>query len=355
METEPYQQFQWLQFAPELPSFGEFTVIVLYTVGLILVGKLLKSWWERDNETVPIPVAIGMGAGMLAMFFLLVYVFYHRTADSHQTDSVVLYDGREMATFEPGGDYMGILVWCMIALVFPLFYYGLIIVNAFTSRVIDRVSPFGMQIHEPSEFAEARKMALRGDLDGAVKRYRAYLENTEDALFEAARLLRAEDRFAEAASLFLEISERFYGKKVIWAEAVYQLAKLRESNLHQAGEAMDLLRQVIERTPESRFGQLAKTDLVRMGALYGSETEAEPEVEAEASNAATNDPFYVDKSAAPTSESATENPTSVVSTPDNSQENADEEGSGEDAPLPPVDPFYAASQRNREDPEDAEE
>ena len=33
------------------------------------------------------------------------------------------------------------------------------------------------------------------------------------ALFEAARLLKAEDRFAEAAALFQEIAWRFYGKE----------------------------------------------------------------------------------------------------------------------------------------------
>src|SRR5690606_21246808 len=158
MDTE---QYRWLQFAPALPSPGEFAVIVLYTGCLILVGKWFKSWWERDNETIPIPVAVGMGGVRLLMYFLLVSVFYHRTEESHAVGNVILDNGKEMEVFAPGGDYLGILVWCMIFLVFPLFYYGLIIVNSFTARVIDRVSPFGMQIHEPSEFAEARRMALR--------------------------------------------------------------------------------------------------------------------------------------------------------------------------------------------------
>jgi Na+-transporting methylmalonyl-CoA/oxaloacetate decarboxylase gamma subunit len=213
MEPESYQPYPWTQFAPQLPSPGEFAILVLYTGALILAGKLFKHWWTRNNETVPIPVALGMGISMIFMFLLLIVAFYNRSVGSQEIIKVVMEDGREMNAITPDSRYFGLLLWCMIAFVFPLFYYGLIIVNSFASRVIDRVSPFGMQIHEPSEFAEARKLALRGDVDGAVKRYRSYLENTEDALFEAARLLKAEDRFAEAAALFQEISERFYGKK----------------------------------------------------------------------------------------------------------------------------------------------
>ncbi len=341
MEPESYQPYPWTQFAPQLPSPGEFAILVLYTGALVLAGKLFKSWWTRDNETVPIPVALGMGISMIFMFLLLIVAFYNRSISSQEIIKVVMEDGREMNAITPDSRYFGLLLWCMIAFVFPLFYYGLIIVNSFASRVIDRVSPFGMQIHEPSEFAEARKLALRGDVDGAVKRYRAYLENTEDALFEAARLLKSEDRFAEAAALFQEISERFYGKKLIWAEATYHLAKLRERHLHQASKATTLFEQVIERTPDSRFGQLAQTELARMSHLYGT-TDAPTE---KIDIAPLDDPFYDDED--------TRRPLSVepLGAQDNGRHHTSESDHEDldDLPVPPADPFYAVAQRNREE------
>ena len=343
MEPESYQPYPWTQFAPQLPSPGEFAILVLYTGALILAGKLFKSWWTRNNETVPIPVALGMGISMIFMFLLLIVAFYNRSVSSQEIIKVVMEDGREMNAITPDSRYFGLLLWCMIAFVFPLFYYGLIIVNSFASRVIDRVSPFGMQIHEPSEFAEARKLALRGDVDGAVKRYRAYLENTEDALFEAARLLKAEDRFAEAAALFQEISERFYGKKLIWAEATYHLAKLRESHLHQATKATTLFEHIIERTPDTRFGQLAQTELARMSHLYGTTTDAPTE---KIDIAPLDDPFYDDEDA--------RRPLTVepLGAEDNGRHHApesDDNEDEEDLPVPSADPFYAVAQRNREE------
>ncbi|MCF6283653.1 MAG: hypothetical protein L3K26_00455 [Candidatus Hydrogenedentes bacterium] len=342
------EQYQWLNFALKLPTAGEFLILVLFTGSFILIGKLIKSYWERNNETVPIPIALGMGFSMLVGFFFLVTMFYRRMVESNGIDSVVMPDGREMAAFAPDSHYIGILVWCMVAVVFPLFYYGLIIVNSFASRAIDRVSPFGMQINEPSEFAEARKMALRGNVDGAVKRYRAYLDNTEDALFEAARLLKSEDRFAEAAALFQEIGERFFGKKLIWAEAIFQLAKLKADNLHQTAEAMALLEQVIERTYDSRYGQLSHTELARMASLYGA---AEPR--SESSNAAEedgDDPFFDENDERHAQESA--QPDFKA---DNGQHKApvrvDVEEDEDDVSIPNIDPFFAATQRIREEAE----
>src|SRR5690606_327100 len=108
------------------------------------VGHLIKSIWDRNNETVPIPVAIVMNVAMLVAYAFLVRTFY-----SHATDD------RKIS----------VLVWCFIFLVPPAFYYGRIIAVSFANRVIDQISPFNMRIEEPSEFAEARKLALRGDVD----------------------------------------------------------------------------------------------------------------------------------------------------------------------------------------------
>lgn len=314
-----------LGFTPELgpPTLLEFLALLGIVACLIYVGHLVKNIWARQNELVPIPVALIMALVMFVVYFVMVTMLYNRTGDNQRTN---------------------ILMWSIFALVAPAAYFGRIIVESFATRVIDQVSPFSLRIEEPSEFAEARKLAIRRDIDGAVKRYRAYLENTDAALFEAARLLKAEDRFAEAAALFQEISERFYGKKVIWAEATYHLAKLKEANLHQAREAMSHLEDILDRTPDTRFGQLAETELTRMRSVYSLEEDG-PVGYAEPAGA--EDPFYGERDS---------------ETPESKSDDPSHTGNGqrprrvhEDIPVPAVDPFYAAiARRAEEDGENAE-
>jgi tetratricopeptide (TPR) repeat protein len=181
-------------------------------------------------------------------------------------------------------------------------------------------------------------------VDGAVKRYRAYLDNTDVALFEAARLLKSQDRFAEAAALFLEISERFFGKKLVWAEATFQLAKLRESHLHQPKDAIALHERILERASDTRFGQLAQTELTRMQALYV----IDPNESVDYSDpvVAEEDPFYADGH--------------VYSIPVAHHPSAPEDNGRRrdaafhDTPVPPVDPFYAAAMLRAREDEEAE-
>jgi tetratricopeptide (TPR) repeat protein len=151
--------------------------------------------------------------------------------------------------------------------VIPVAYYTFTVVNSFATRAVDHIGPFSAHIDEPSEFAAARKLALRGDIDGAVSMYRNYRDNQVNALFEAARLLRSEDRFYEAATLFEEIAQRFEDQGRVWAEAMYQLARLKEAHLGERQESMALLKKIIQRAPEGRFAQLAGADIARLHIL----------------------------------------------------------------------------------------
>ena len=318
MPNELPKQYPWLQFATELPTLLEFLALVGAVACIIYVGHLIKAIWDRENETVPIPVAVVMNVAMLFTYAFIVRTFYSHTTDDHR---------------------ISILVWCLIFLVPPAFYYGRILVVSCANRAIDQISPFNMRIEEPSEFAEARKLALRGDVDGAVKRYRAYLDNTDVALFEAARLLKSQDRLA----LFLEISERFFGKKLVWAEATFHLAKLRESHLHQAKDAMGLLEIILDRASDTRYGQLAQTELTRMQTLYvidpnESVDYTDPEVVEE-------DPFYAEGHVYAT-------PVVRYSAPEDNGRHRSAEF--HDTPAPPVDPFYAAALQRVKDDEEAE-
>ncbi len=310
----------WRKLLTELPSLVELLALLGLSGCLIFAGHLIKSIWDRNNETVPIPVALIMNVAMLAAYFAVVRTLYaHTNVDNR----------------------FSILVWCLIFLAPTLLYFGLILATSVSNRAIDQISPFNMRIEEPSEFAEARKLALRGDVDGAVKRYRAYLDNTDVALFEAARLLKSEDRYAEAAALFLEISERYFGKKLVWAEATFHLAKLRESHLHQAKDAMNLLGQILERAADTRFGQLAQTEMTRMQTLYTidpneSVNYSEPDDG--------EDPFYAEGHVRIV-------PVSATSPEDNGRRHTADMN---DLPAPAVDPFFAAAMKRAKEDDEAE-
>lgn len=310
-----------LKFTPELgpPTLLEFLALVGIVVSLIAVGHLIKGIWSKQNELVPIPVSLLMTLAMFLIYFVLVSMLFNRTPESQRPT---------------------LILWSVLALAAPAFYFGRIIVDSFATRVIDQVSPFNMRIEEPSEFAEARKLALRRDIDGAVKRYRAYLENTDAALFEAARLLKSEDRFAEAAVLFQEIAERFYSRKPVWAEATYHLARLQEANLHRPQEAMALLEGVLDRSPDSRFGQLAAPELARMQSLYAIEPGRQ---ESYVEPPDTDDPFYRQRNK--------QSPGSVSEGEGNGQRRS---AGDTEQPVPPADPFYAATARQSAERDEGE-
>jgi len=228
------------------PTGWEFFVLLLFVIELIAAGSVLKRKWTGKNEAVPIPVAVLLWFAMFTAYLIVAGVFYKTTDDVRK---------------------MTILLWSLLFWIFPLAYYTATVITSLAVRTVDRIGPFSASIEDPSEFAAARKLALRGDIDGAVSMYRSYTENRAAALFEAARLLKAEDRFAEAALMFEEIAGRFQEDTRGWAEAVYQLAKLQEVNLNDTKTAQEHLRAILRRAPETRFGQLASADLARLQIL----------------------------------------------------------------------------------------
>lgn len=279
------------------PKLWELFLLVLNVFLLIWAGNLVKRRWTRSEDAMPVPLALGLWAGMFVFYMLIAAAFYETAPDRHK---------------------LTILMWCLIFWLAPAIYYTYMVVQALAIRSVDRIGPFSAKIDDPSEFAAARKLALRGDIDGAVALYRNYKENHAGALFEAARLLKAEERHSEAAQLFEELMQRFENKERVWAEASYQLAKLKETNLSDPAGAVFLLRQVMRRTPESRFGQMAGADLARLHAF--SIRMDEEEDAASPPQVLPPDPFYQ---------------------PRDTGSPADEDGPSEntDIPIPPLDPF----------------
>ncbi len=243
MENPPVS---FLKLLPEFPAWWEFGVLVLVVSCLVGGGHLTMRHWHDRNESVPVPVTLMLWVGMFVIYFSEVVLFYRASPDTHK---------------------LGILAWCLIFWTIPVTYFTYAIVTSLANSTIDRIGPYSARIEDPSEFASARKLALRGDVDAAVARYRDYRDNREAALFEAARLLKSESRYEEAAGMFAEIARDFNMTLPVWAEATYQEAKVLEVHLGRPKEAMALMRKVLNRAPESRFSQMASADLARLQVL----------------------------------------------------------------------------------------
>ncbi len=293
------------------PNIGEFLFLLLFVLVLLLAGRIIKLRWSSIGESVPIPVALLMWLGMLVAFSLVVSSLYFTNIPAQsEAEPLDLFGA---STPEPDRRFM-LFYWSLLFFTVPVAYYTYTVVNSFATRTVDAIDPFSAVIEDPSEFAAARKMALRGDVDGAVAMYRSYRENTASAMFEAARLLRSDDRNKEAAALFEEIAERFHDNRRYWSEAVYQKARLYEVNLNRVNEAKALYRMLLERCPETQFARLAIDDLSRLNILTENVLD----------NMLHADTHTVDSR-------------NAEFQPDNMEEETPEEA---DVPIPDSDPFF---------------
>lgn len=321
-------------------------IVMLGIPGLVLLaGIIVQRKLAGPGMPLPFPIALFMFIGMLASFCVMLTVF--STAEpsvSRMQIENAAKDGFDYANLPPVENRWVLLgFYCVLAYLAPLGYYINLLRNSYATGIVDRIGPFSARIEDPSEFASARKLALRGDVDGAVQVYRNYRENSCDALFEAARLLKAEDRFAEAAAVFQEISEKFYERRPAWADATYQIAKISEQNLHDITNAAELYRTILKRTPESRFAALAGQDLARLQVVdeeYAEELVDTPKPSVE------KDPFYAGRRAAPVKAAAA----TPAQTPENgsSAEHPNESGA-------PIDPFFALRDIRRVTPSAAKQ
>ncbi|MBI2423494.1 MAG: hypothetical protein HYV27_11755 [Candidatus Hydrogenedentes bacterium] len=305
----------WTTYLPGYPTWWELVSLLVVVAIIMALGQAIKRFWTANNDSVPIPVALVVWVASFALYVSVLGTFYQQyTDDVHKTTIVV----------------WGLLCWIPLVA-----FSSWTVVNSLAHRTIDRIGPFSAMIEDPSEFSEARKLALRGDIDGAVRCYRTYADNQPAALFEAGRLLKSQDRFAEAAILFEEIAEDYRDEALAWAEAIYNLAKVQSSGLHQGEAAQNNFRRVLERVPSSRFGQLSGQELARIQALgngYSGAVAAEgvaPEK--------VEDPFYDTHDV----RASTAHPRRKVSV------KIDAGDEKHDHPVPPADPFFLARQAFR--------
>jgi len=321
-------------------------LVMLGVAGLVLLaGYIVQRRVAGAGLPLPFPLALVMFLGMFAVFLGMMMVFVTATPTQTRMEMEAgVQDSFALVGAHPAPDRRFLLMfYCVFFYLWPIGYYISLLRNSYATRIVDRIGPLSARIEDPSEFASARKLALRGDVDGAVAMYRSYRENSTEALFEAARLLRAEDRFAEAASVFAEITERFHERRNAWAEATYQLGKINEQNLNDVERAMAFFRAILDRTPESRFASQAASDIARLQNPL-DDLEDTPTVSVLVTTppqGAAKDPFFGKKgrsagaSAAAASRAAEHNGASME---------PDHDG---DVRTPAMDPFFEARNKMR--------
>ena len=115
-----------------------------------------------------------------------------------------------------------------------------------------------------SDFSKARALVHRDNIDGAIQEYRRCFQETPDdpaGLFQAARLLREENRFTEAADTLREILRQFKDQDAVWIRAAFDLAELYEAPLDDKQTTAYLFREIVKRAPQSLQGSMAQARL----------------------------------------------------------------------------------------------
>lgn len=253
----------------------EIVLPVLTSVALCGVGMLVFSWWGKREEAPPLWFVAVVWVGALFLYLAMTRYLWVRADEAVE---------RFLPFAEPGGveqrltgarDAMGtpgvpVLMYCFLLWLLPVFYYTRRFKLAFEAQSVEPRTWTSMEIPDGHTYPdsqgmmEAKNLAMLGDIDGAVEKYKGTVTKRVLALFSAASLLEGDGRNQEAAELYQEIANQSLGDLASWAKAMFRLAKLTENALHDQAEAASLLGQIVVRAPDTEFGQMASAHLTRL-------------------------------------------------------------------------------------------
>lgn len=236
------------------PRLEEFIPLLCFVLFLILTGKVIKSILLQRKE--------------LSKFSFILFVWIMVIT------SYVLFSGYLYVNAEPPRRLI-ILGWSLLFWFIPMFYYSFFFVNVVSSQIVEQISPIGDKIGDPSPFANARKLALMGDIDGAIALYRSYKNNQVEALFEIFRLLKSKERHEEAFQTLQEIIDNYEDRTSAWIEAKYYQAKIKSAIFKKYDEAIQLYKQILRKRPKTPFHTIASSEIARLQAICKTDSSAE--------------------------------------------------------------------------------
>ena len=163
----------------------------------------------------------------------------------------------------PGGKltYLSVTAVCGIG---PAVMFAFMFMHAASTSAVQGL--YGLRTAQPlkTDFSKARALVHRDDIDGAVQEFRRRFEETPDdpdGLFHAAKLLREENRFAEAADTLREILKRFKDQDEVWVRAAFYLGELYEGPLDDKETRAYIFQEIMKRAPASKYGSMAQARL----------------------------------------------------------------------------------------------
>ncbi len=149
--------------------------------------------------------------------------------------------------------------WVVVWL--PAMYIYSQLVGGFSARhIVDGLFASSIKTPARGSHGRGRTLILQGHYEGAR---RAFLEEFHaqpkdpDPLLSGARMLAGEGRHEFAVDLYREALRHFRADTAVWSEAAWLLSVQMEERMNMPGEAADLWRQIVRRTPNSRVGRLA--------------------------------------------------------------------------------------------------
>ncbi|MFA6240697.1 MAG: tetratricopeptide repeat protein [Candidatus Hydrogenedentales bacterium] len=145
----------------------------------------------------------------------------------------------------------------------PMLLLGYLVAAGFASSITMFMSGERPPSPVPVGCAEAERIALSGDIDGAVKAYkwfyREYPQSTKP-LFEAAVLLARHERPHEAADMLREIMRLNRDNTVEWLPSAQLLANILRNHLDEPESADYLIAEIAKRgTVPAPVAETAKT------------------------------------------------------------------------------------------------
>ena len=268
------------------PSIAELGMLTLASAGVCLVGALLFWIWSLEYGHTPVWFTLAVGVIGLSLYVSVIVSMWskaHREFDlatmipiertsAYNPPELGLSGGEEAAaatlnaepTHTPPPRHFMIALCGFILAFPPLIYFTRVFIAALAAAPVDAIFYMTDRPLDRSMFREAERLALAGDIDAAVMKYRSYTDHRVEALLAAARLLVADGRYKESADLYREIRAGYEGFPQHWSEATFALAQLNEKQFDDPDTAMVLLSELVARQPEAEFGHLAWVNLKRL-------------------------------------------------------------------------------------------
>jgi tetratricopeptide (TPR) repeat protein len=254
------------------PEPAEFLLLLFASFGLLGGAAWLFSRVTEARASLPVWIAL-LVSGVAFVSFLGVTVMLWQDAHGEWTAATAEYEAARAVAIEsgaampekPAARTLTLMLYAAAFWFVPATYYARQLSYAFSTRTVESIAALEQTENDSNmPFRHARILAMNGNIDGAIARYRAYTDGGREAKFEAAQLLESEGRFREALDFYIEIGDRYRKDARTWGEAMFRRARMLDTVYDDMDGARNLYERILDRAPETEFATLASTQLARL-------------------------------------------------------------------------------------------